>query len=356
MEVDNMVKANINWTAKQISKMMMNGALKFDNVVQRGLAWDVKRKSLLIMSILEGYPIPPFYTIKTEEKVKDNRGREISVYDCLDGKQRCNAIASYINGEFALKGDDLEVEFDGDVLDLTGSYFDDLPEELQDTIKDTGFTFFFFTDITDDEINEMFTRLNNGKPLTNIELSRVRAVDLDTIRQIASHDLFMETLTKNNINKYVNEDIVIKSHIVMTSSEPCLDTKAVRPILENLELSENDVNRLNDVFDRVYDLHQIILEDDTDKKLSKKIAKKLVTRSHLISLTPVIYKSIADGVSEEDLAEFLMEFLSGSPTMSKKYNDNVRDGANHTPQVKARLDACAYAYEKWKERNNIEVA
>lgn len=74
-----MVKANINWTAKQISKMMTNGALKFDNVVQRGLAWDVKRKSLLIMSILEGYPIPPFYTIKTEEKVKDNRGRDFSL-------------------------------------------------------------------------------------------------------------------------------------------------------------------------------------------------------------------------------------------------------------------------------------
>lgn len=350
-----MVKANINWTAKQIAKMVQNGALTFDNVVQRGLAWDAKRKSLLIMSVLEGYPIPPFYTIKTDKKVKAG-SREVSVYDCLDGKQRCNTIKEFINNEFALKGDDLEVEFDNDVIDLEGSYFDDLPEEMQDTIKDTGFTFFFFTDITDEEINEMFRRLNNGKPLTNIELSRVKAVDLDTIRQIASHDLFMETLTKNNINKYVNEDIVIKSHIVMTSTEPCLDTKAVRPVLESLQLEEADVDRLNDVFDRVYDIHQIILEDDTDKKLSKKIAKKLVTRTHLISLTPIINKSITDGVSEEDMAEFLMEFLSGSPTTSKKYNDNVRDGSNHTPQVKARLDAVAYAYKKWKENNNISVA
>ena len=41
-------KANINWTAKQLSKMVDKNSINFDNAVQRGYVWDKKRKSLLI--------------------------------------------------------------------------------------------------------------------------------------------------------------------------------------------------------------------------------------------------------------------------------------------------------------------
>ena len=44
-------KANLDWNARQLCKMVKKGEIKFDNAVQRGLVWDVQRKSLLIHSI-----------------------------------------------------------------------------------------------------------------------------------------------------------------------------------------------------------------------------------------------------------------------------------------------------------------
>jgi len=60
-------KANIDWTAKQLNKLAQKGLIQFDNAIQRGYVWDVKRKSLLIHSMLVGYPIPPFYAAKNGE-------------------------------------------------------------------------------------------------------------------------------------------------------------------------------------------------------------------------------------------------------------------------------------------------
>ena len=84
-------RANINWNARQLAKMSEKGTIRFDHAVQRGYVWDIKRKSLLIHSMLIGYPIPPFYAAKNGE-----------CYDMLDGKQRTNAITDFINGKFEL--------------------------------------------------------------------------------------------------------------------------------------------------------------------------------------------------------------------------------------------------------------
>lgn len=47
-----------------ICKLVQKGEIRFDNAVQRGLVWDVERKSLLIHSMLSGYPILPFYATR----------------------------------------------------------------------------------------------------------------------------------------------------------------------------------------------------------------------------------------------------------------------------------------------------
>ena len=85
--------AKIEWTARKLYKMTQRNEITFDNAVQRGLVWDSKKKSLLIHSMLSGYPIPPFYAAKNDDK-----------YDMLDGKQRINAIADFIAGKFELEG------------------------------------------------------------------------------------------------------------------------------------------------------------------------------------------------------------------------------------------------------------
>lgn len=329
-----MTKANINWNAKQIAKMTKTGSLKFDNAVQRGFVWDKKRQTMLIDSMLRGYPIPPMYTIKSDPIVNE-KGKEVCTYDCLDGKQRCTTISLFLNDGFALGDMEPIVYENGDEADISNLMFSELDEELQDRIASYSLTVYYFTEIDEDEINEMMARLNNGKSLTSYELSRVRAKDLDTIKEITNHQLFDEISNKG----YACEDIVVKSYAMLNTVEPCLDTKCIRPLIEEMELDDNDIEQLNSCFTLIDDARDVILEDDTDVSLNKAIAKKVLKKTHLVSLVPIAWEAVNNEISASEFAEFLQEFFTGDPTMSKKYNEACQNGIGHAPNVKARGEA-----------------
>lgn len=336
-----MLKSNVQWSAKQVAKMVQNGNLKFDNAVQRGFVWDKKRQTLLIDSILRGYPIPPMYTIKSDPIVNE-KGKEVCTYDCLDGKQRCTTIATFINDGFALGDMDYVTYENGDEMDISGLLFSELDEELQDIILSYSLTVYFFTDISDDEICEMMARLNNGKSLTSYELSRVKAKDLATIQQVANHHLFDEVSNKG----YACEDIVVKSYAMLNTVDPCLDTKCIRPLIEEMELYDDDIDQLNACFDLIDSARDIILEDDSDVQLNRAIGKKILSKVHLVSLVPVAWKAINNKVSAETFAEFLQDFFVGKPSKREDYNEGAKNGTGHTQNVKARNDALMEEFEK----------
>jgi len=309
-----LVKSNISWSAKQISKMVEKGTISFDNAIQRGLVWDVKRKSLLIHSILMGYPIPPFYATKRD-----------GVYDMLDGKQRSNAIVDFINDKFALKDipyvqnpDDIEVE--EDINDLT---FSELSEEYRDLILSYTFTIYYYDSITDEQINEMFYRLNNGKPLSAIELSRAKAKSLDVIRRLANHELFTSTLTESALSKYVADDLVIKTYVLLFTDSYDLSSKNVRNIIENFEISEDEENQMNELFTSFYELYEQVYE------VSKKAAKKMIQKVNLLSLMPVLYETNAYCVDQ------LAEFFDNIPD---EYKETCSNGTNSSANVKRRIE------------------
>ena len=146
--------AKIEWTARKLYKMVQRSEITFDNAVQRGLVWDNKKKSLLIHSMLSGYPVPPFYAAKNGDK-----------YDMLDGKQRINAVVDFIGGKFELEGIP-EVESpndDGtsDMVDINTLCFDEIEEPLREELQDYSLTAYYFDAVTEEEVSEMFFRLNN---------------------------------------------------------------------------------------------------------------------------------------------------------------------------------------------------
>jgi hypothetical protein len=146
-------KSNMTWSCKQVAKMATNGTFEFDNIIQRSLVWEQVRKSNLIHSLIEGFPIPPFYAKRVDGKV----------YDFLDGKQRINAIQGYINGEYSLY-DIPQITYTNDegeevTEDFNGYKFDDLPEVIQDAIKDSHIVVYYFEDITDEQVQMMFGKL-----------------------------------------------------------------------------------------------------------------------------------------------------------------------------------------------------
>lgn len=340
-----MTKANITWNAKQIAKMVQNGSLKFDNAVQRGFVWDKKRQTLLIDSMLRGYPIPPMYTIKVGTNANGT-----GIYDCLDGKQRCTTIAQFLNDGFALGEMEYITYENGDEMDISGLLFSELDEELQDIILSYSLTVYFFTDIEDDEIVEMMARLNNGKSLTAYELSRVKAKDLAGIQEMANHQIFDEISNKG----YTCEDIVVKSYAMLNEDEPCLDTKAIRPMIEEMVLDDEDVEHLNTCFNLIDEARDVILEDESDPSLNRAIAKKIIKKLHLVSIVPIAYEAYYDKVDADLFAKFLQEFYSGTPSIDEKYNTACQSGSGHTQAVKDRDCALERYYMTFKKENGIK--
>ncbi|MBQ7562376.1 MAG: DUF262 domain-containing protein [Lachnospiraceae bacterium] len=327
-----MVKAGIAWNAKQIAKMAEKGTLTFDNALQRGFVWDNARMSLLIDSMLRDYPVPPFYTIKTEAE----GGK---TYDCIDGKQRCTTISRYRHNEFGLGELDSFCLEDGEEIDISGMRYGELPEELKDKFDSYTLTVFFFSDIEDYEIREMMNRLNNGKSINNYEKARIKANDLEAVTRIAKHPLFIENLSEKAIQRYVNEHLVVSSMILLTEEDPSLENKSIQPFMENVSIDPELEDRLDHIFDRIKDIHDYLEEIGFHS-----VAKKLVTRTHLVSIVPLVDRSIQEDRSLPDTMDVLKRFFSGKPSISGDYNSCSAYGSGKARSVRIRLMALEQAY------------
>ncbi|MFZ3004508.1 MAG: DUF262 domain-containing protein [Undibacterium umbellatum] len=79
---------------------VQNGKLIPDAYFQRNLVWREVHKRDFIETILLGYPFPQIFISKGKVNVE-----LMTTVSCIvDGQQRCNAIMSFIAGEFLVKG------------------------------------------------------------------------------------------------------------------------------------------------------------------------------------------------------------------------------------------------------------
>lgn len=330
-----MTRAALNWNINQVVKGIANGTISSDNAIQRGFVWDKKRGSLLIDSVLRDMPIPAIYTIKTNETIKV-KNKEVSVYDLIDGKQRTTTFARFLNNEFALEGLEPFITDDEEV-DINGLTFDELSEEMQDTIKSYGLTVYYFSDITDEEIADMMSRLNNGKPLTGTENARIKAKQLDTIKGMASHKLLIDNLSATALRGYANEDIIIKLALLLNDQSE-LSSKNVRQAYETFTFGENTVNEINSILDFTY----LALESATD---DKKIIKRITSKANLITVLYVAKQFMDESEEEyEDKVSIygdkLSQFFDGTDgaTVSADYNEACTNGTMRASNVITRND------------------
>lgn len=322
-------KANMEWSGKKLYTMVTGDKVNFDNAVQRNLVWDDARKSLFIHSLIIGYPVPPFFAAKADD-----------VFDMLDGKQRSNALASFMDDKYILGLDEDYREImldDGEFCNIEGKKFSELPEELRDRIKEFSFTIYYFDGITDDEIDEMFFRLNNGKALSAIELTRVKAKSFDTIKELAKHEIFDIALTEKAKNKYGNEDIVIKAYITIYHQNPSYTTKDIRVAMQSAEITDEQVDHLKCVFDKILFTYRSIQHSEA------KIAKKMTRKTHLTSLT-----KLASSLDKDDLRAFVTGFFNGknrAASVSESYNRACQYGSAKPEAVARRLNEMQDYYD-----------
>ena len=317
-----MNRLNVQWTAKTLVNQMKRGNVNFDNAVQRGLVWDVEKKSLLIHSMVYGYAIPAMYFTRDENKV----------YDSLDGKQRSNAICEFMNDEFALVTDTPPVyDDDGNMEDISGMTFSQLPEWVQDRINEYSLTIYYYEDMTEQEIREFFRRLNNGKPLTAVELTRVNTPCLVVFQQLAEHDAIQNVVTAAGKRRFTDENIAMQLYHMATVENPDFSTKSFREWAKSVETDNEVIGKIQSGLDAYCSFFA-----ELDPAADKKILRTIKTRTHFVSCAYYCYLAVQEEATQDEINQTLRTFFSGNPSTSEDYNKTVGSGSAKPGAVQTR--------------------
>ena len=219
---------------------------------------------------------------------------------------------------------------DGNEENFTGMSYSQLPEWAQDRIKDFSLTIYYYDGMTEQEIREFFRRLNNGKPLSAIELTRVNTPSLTAFQELAKHDAIQSVVTATGKKRFTDEMIAMQLYHLVTVENPDFSTKAFRDWSKAVEIDEQIMQDVKAGLD-AYKLFANSLGLD-----DKKVMKTVRARTHFISCAYYCYLAVRAGKSQDEINSTMKDFFNGNPTTSEDYNKSVAAGSAKPGAVRAR--------------------
>lgn len=186
-------------TVQALTRDIKKNKIVLDTSIQRKEdQWNKKKKSLLILSGIQGIIIPGIFAKETLNEKND------TIWEVLDGKQRLTTLNSFLNDEFKLDKT-LPEEY-------ANKKFSELDEETQNTIKNIEIVVNVYQDITEQETEIIFCRLNNGQKLSNDNLLRAHmGPELRAFVDEAIEKPFMSktALTNGQLKKSEDQGVVL---------------------------------------------------------------------------------------------------------------------------------------------------
>jgi hypothetical protein len=172
--------------------------------------WSLEKQQLFIDSLLNGYDVPKIY-------LHDLRGiEETKVYAVVDGKQRLTTIWRFLKNEFPLAAD-FRIEANNypelppdAVTPGPGMYFKEMDPVWQEVLKTTFLAVVLIQNAREEDIEDLFSRLNNGEPLNAAEKRNALGGEMAAlIREVATRPFFGQRLAFSNA-RYHHFDLAAK--------------------------------------------------------------------------------------------------------------------------------------------------
>lgn len=184
--------------------MAWRSAIADDPPYQReSSVWSIEKQQLFVDSLLNGYDVPKIY-------LHDLRGQHPTrVYAVVDGKQRLTTIWRFLTDELPL-ADDFRIE-PANLPDLphgvghprAGQRFGELDPAWQQILRTTHLAVVLIQNATEEDIEDLFSRLNNGEPLNAAEKRNAMSGDATRlVRSIAAHPFFRERVRFSNTRSH----------------------------------------------------------------------------------------------------------------------------------------------------------
>lgn len=175
---------------------------------QRGAVWSKPQKQLLIDSILRDLDVPKIY-------LREIGGPNYEE-EAVDGQQRLTAIYGFYNDEFPLdkEADNLNGH------EIKGKRFSTLDEDIKDIFEAYELTAVILRNATEEEVEEMFLRLQNGTTLNAAEKRNAMPGNMkEFVKELSEHKFFKSCGFKNH--RFAYNHIASQMVRVALAGEPC---------------------------------------------------------------------------------------------------------------------------------------
>lgn len=161
------------FTVKDLRDFWQQGALVVNHEYQRAPRWTTGQQQQLIDSLLRGYPLPLFFL---HRKHKSYLNQTIQKLEVIDGQQRIRAIVDFFDDGFQLlnpanqrRGFPRFISDDPKLTPWAGAKCSQLNHELLQRLNDLELQVAVLETESDDEVRDLFVRLQGGTPLRSQE-------------------------------------------------------------------------------------------------------------------------------------------------------------------------------------------
>ena len=183
-----MRRATSDWSIRMLADF--ESRINVDAEYQRGKVWSKPQQALLIDSIMRNFDIPKIFLRKLPD------GSQY-LFDVIDGKQRLTAIWRFVSDQFRLLRTTGPLP---DLGDVGGKTWSELSGQARDRLQFANITVSTIEDATNDEIRELFLRLQKGEPLRAAEKRNAIAGPVRDFvaNRLASHSVWTKTRIRSS--------------------------------------------------------------------------------------------------------------------------------------------------------------
>lgn len=314
------------WTIKKLIKEQSK--INLNPTWQRGPAWKPERQVLLIDSILRGMDIPKVY-------LRCLGNGNAHAHDAVDGQQRLRTIWQF-------RADELELNYPEQLSlvgpnPIHGKRFSELHKSLRDKFDEFDVSVAEITGATNDEITNLFSRLQMGVALNPAEL---RNAMLGPMRHMidaiaTTHEFFISSKIPDA--RFKRQDYL--AHIfAITAFNGTRDIKA--PDLKRMvgDFGPDKADKVLEIGAAVGDALNVLAS--VNRHLNYRITQKWI----FVDLCWLIMQQQAAGESIDAIE--LADNFSAFEKLRREYNshpeDLLRSEAEHTKTD--RLNRQLYSY------------
>lgn len=337
-----------NSTKLTVSEFYDNYTLKKYNFKasyqRKSDVWAEDKKSFLIDSILKNYPIPAIFM----HPIVDENGK--TKYDIIDGKQRLQAIISFIEGEIPLTTYFAEDRFLDDANrqlgeSIAGKNFEDIKKEKGsgDYVKQFwtyGLQIEYLYEDDLDLVSSVFDRLNrNGEPLNAQELRNAKYSTtplLKLIKKLSEISFLKDKRERLKIERMEDEEFVselfflVLNKRTLDSTPTTLDEQYEKYKKETVLLEEGEKEFNN------------IIEFMDDLQLDYENNKRLCWTTHLYTLFSLCWYCVNNNIEVNRVKDSVKNF----------YNEYFYKNTSYSGHLKEYKDAASSRTRSASQKNN----